>query len=388
VTNEDKASRYHRLKRRTWLAGTALGALFLLILLFSGASVAIREQSVLFARGSFTLTIVIYVVMLAILSEALQLPLAFYQGVILERRYGLSTQTTGRWCIDHAKAGIIALVFSVAAATFVWHLLRSTPDTWWFSATIGLSAVLILLAHLAPVLLLPLFYELKPLDRPALRDRLAALAQRAGARVLGVFEWRLSDRTRKANAALMGIGRTRRILVSDTLLADHSDDEIEVILAHELAHHVHGDIWKGIALEAGLILAGFRLADMTLAKAVSWFGFSGKADIAAVPLLILAGGVVSVILMPVANAWSRAHERRADRYALDMTRNPDAFITAMKRLGTQNLAEQHPSWLVQTLFYTHPPLAARIGTAHTWMKESEDQRYGNRAEYGRTASPP
>ena len=137
--------------------------------------------------------------------------------------------------------------------------------------------LLIGLAQLAPVVLLPLFYDFKPLDRPALADRLVALAERAGARVLGVFEWRLSDRTRKANAALAGIGRTRRILLSDTLLAEHSDDEIEVILAHELAHHVYRDIWTGIALEAGLILAGFYLADVALTQfAGTRLGWRGR----------------------------------------------------------------------------------------------------------------
>ncbi len=143
-------------------------------------------------------------------------------------------------------------------------------------------------------MLLPLFYDFKPLERPALADRLVALAERAGARVLGVFEWRLSDRTRKANAALTGIGRTRRILLSDTLLAEHSDDEIEVILAHELAHHVHRDIWTGIALEAALILAGFYLANVALMTFAGSFELMGKADVAALPLLVLAAGAVSI----------------------------------------------------------------------------------------------
>jgi STE24 endopeptidase len=181
-----------------------------------------------------------------------------------------------------------------------------------------------------------------------------------------VFEWRLSDRTRKANAALAGIGRTRRILVSDTLLADHTDDEIEVILAHELAHHVHHDIWTSILLEAVLIALGFYLADAALARFGTVLGLEGKSDLAGLPLLALSAGAVSLVLMPIANALSRAHERRADRYALDLTRNPTAFIAAMKRLAQQNLAEEAPSTIVRVLFATHPPTSDRIAAARRW----------------------
>lgn len=368
MANEDKATRYHRLRRGASLVGTTLGGLLLLVLLVSGGSAALRNAADSLSGGSFTLTVVVYVVLLGVLSEAMQLPLAFYMGVTLERRYDLSTQTARAWWVDHLKAGLIALMFAVAGAVVVWHLLRWRPDAWWLIAAVGFSVVMIALAQLAPVVLLPIFYDFKPLDRPALRDRLVALAERAGAQVLGVFEWRLSDRTRKSNAALTGLGRTRRILLSDTLLADHSDDEIEVILAHELAHHVHRDMWTGIAVETALMTLGFFLADVVLSAGVGHFGITGKADVAALPLLALTGGAASIALSPLANALSRAHERRADRYALEMTRNVAAFVTAMKRLGARNLAEEHPSRFVEVLFYTHPPLAARIEAAQRWAQ--------------------
>jgi STE24 endopeptidase len=335
-------------------------------LLVTGGSVSLRELAHSVAGDSFALLVVAYVTFIALINEVLQLPLAFYQGVTLERRYGLSTETTLAWWGDHFKAAALGLVFSIGGALIVWSLLRAFPDRWWAIAAACFSVILVVLAQLAPVLLLPLFYDTKPLDRPSLVDRLVALANRAGAQVLGVFELRLSDRTRKANAALTGIGRTRRILLSDTLLADHSDDEIEVILAHELAHHVHRDIWKGIALEAGLITLGFFLADRVMAALVAPLGLAGKSDIAAMPLLVLTAGAVSVMLLPLANAFSRAHERRADRYALEMTKNADAFITAMKRLAVQNLAEEHPSRLVETLFHSHPSMSSRVAAAEAW----------------------
>ena len=370
MANEDKATRYDRLQRRASVLATALTIVVLAVLLISGGSIAIRHTVSSWSGQSFVVTVIGYVAVLALLLELLQLPLAFYRGVTLERRYELSTQTTARWWIDHVKAGVISLVFATGAALLVLALIRWDPERWWILAASAFTVILVLLAQLAPVVLLPLFYTITPLTRDALRERLVALADRAGTRIAGVFEWRLSDRTKKANAALAGIGRTRRILLSDTLLAEHSDDEIEVILAHELAHHVYRDIWSAIVVETVLIALGCYMADLALGTFAASFGLEGKGDIAALPLLVLAAGAVSLALMPMSNALSRAHERRADRYALTMTRNAPAFINAMRRLAAQNLAEEEPSRLVQVLFHTHPPTAARIAAARDYEQES------------------
>ncbi len=368
MANEDRATRYHRLHRRASLAGTGASALFLVAFLASGASAALRNVASSASGGLFYAALALYVAAVAAAHDLIQLPFNFYQGVTLERRYGLSTQTTARWWRDHLKAWAIGLVLALAAAILTWSFLRWSPEWWWAANAAAFALILVLLAQLAPVLLLPLFYEITPLDRPALSARLLALAERAGTPVLGVFEWRLSDRTRKANAALTGIGPTRRILLSDTLLAEHSDDEIEVILAHELAHHVHHDLWSAIAFEGALIALGFYLADQVLEMFVGWFGLDGKGDIASLPLLVLAVGGVSLVLVPFSNAFSRAHERRADRYALTMTRNADAFITAMRRLASQNLAEERPSPAVEMLFHSHPSTSARIAAAEAWRR--------------------
>ena len=352
------------------MSGTAAGATFLLAFLASGWSAALRDRAAAASGGIPILTLVLYVVALVLVTEALQVPFAFYQGVTLERRYGLSTQPMARWWADQGKAGAVGLTLAVAAALVVWAPLRLSPERWWLIASGCFIVLLVVMAQLAPVYLLPLFYTFRPLDRPALVDRLVRLAGRAGTTILGVFEWRMSEKTRKANAALTGIGRTRRILLSDTLLAEHSDDEIEVILAHELSHHVHHDIWKALAVEAVLLTTGLYLADRVLAIAPGRFGLMGKDDVAALPLLLLALGAVSIVLLPVVNALSRAHERRADRYALEMTGNATGFMSAMRRLGAQNLAEERPSRLVEILFYSHPSMADRIEAARVWESDS------------------
>jgi STE24 endopeptidase len=323
--NEDRSSRYHRLKRRAGILSVVWSVALLAGLLASGASVRMRDLA-----GSSVLALVFYVALLLLLNELGSFPIAFYSGFLLERRYGLSKEPLGRWLFDQLKSFAIGLLLSSVAAAILYALIGVSPDGWWLPAGIVFALLIVGLANLAPVLLLPLFYSVKPLDREALRARLMTLADRAGARVLGAYEWGLSEKTKKANAALAGIGATRRILVSDTMLAEYSDEEIEVVLAHELAHHVHGDIWKGIVFESMLILAGFFLAARVLVWLAPSVGLNGVADIAGLPLLVLAAGAVSFVMLPVAHAMSRAFERSADRFALSLTKNPEAFISAMK----------------------------------------------------------
>jgi STE24 endopeptidase len=367
--NEDKASRYHRLRRRASLTGAGLEALLLAGLLASGASAAMRDAAGTWG-GGWPGAVVMYCLLLAVASELLQFPVSLYQQVLLERRYGLLTQSTARWLADHAKGGAIGLVLGTISALVVVGLVRISPERWWIGAAIVFSVALIGLARVAPVLILPLFYDVRPLERAGLVARLVTLAERVGTPVVGVFEWRLSDHTRKANAVLAGLGPTRRILVSDTLLAEHTDDEIAVILAHELAHHVHRDLWSGLALETGVLTLGLYVADRALGASVGLFGLDGKADIAALPVVLLAGGAVSLAARPIANLLSRYHERRADRFALELTRDVGSFVTAMKRLAAQNLAEERPSRLVELLLYSHPPIVARIAAAQTWAARS------------------
>lgn len=362
--NEDRSSRYHRLKRQAGILSVAWSVVLLGGLLASGASAGLRDMAS--RAGGSVFAIVFYVALVLLLNELGSLPLAFYSGFLLERRYGLSQEAPGRWWLDQLKSFAIGLLLSSVCAAIVYALIRRSPDGWWLPAGIVFALLIVGLSNLAPVLLLPLFYSVKPLDREALCARLLTLAERAGARVLGAYEWGLGEKTKKANAALAGIGATRRILVSDTMLSEYSDEEIEVVLAHELAHHVHGDIWKGIVFESLLILGGFYLAARVLAWLAPVFALNGVADIAGLPLLVLAAGAVSFVMLPVSHAMSRAFERSADRFALTLTGNPSAFVSAMKRLAAQNLAEEHPSKLVQLLFYSHPPVHERIAAARAF----------------------
>ncbi len=353
------------------MLSTAAVGLFLLALLLTRGGLYLREAGsivgmVIGSGFEEPGTVAGFALFLIVLLHIVELPFSFYQGFLLEHRYGLSNETLGQWTRDQLKGLVLGVVFGVAGASVVYWSIRTSPDWWWAISAAIFTQLMLGLVQLAPVLLLPLFYTFKPLDRPALVERLMNLSQRARTRIAGVYEWVLSAHTKKANAALAGMGRTRRILLSDTLLADYSDDEIEVVLAHELSHHVHHDLWRGVALQTLLLFVGFFLAGRALAALADPLELRGVDDPAGLPLLLLVGGVSAFVFTPLVNAMSRAHERRADQYALDTTEQPDAFISAMTRLSQQNLAEDNPSRPVQWLFYSHPPIRERIDAARRW----------------------
>jgi STE24 endopeptidase len=369
--NEDKSTRYHRRRRRADAAGTALVGVFLVALLITGASGLFRTAAEWVASWlpwpfAPAGAVALFSAGLAVTVHAIELPFAWYQSYWLERRYGLSTQILPHWLADHVKAAVASCAVMIGGLSVVYLSMRWAPERWWAVSAALFVVAMVGLARLAPVILLPIFYRVRPLARPELSARLLRLAAQAGAPVIGAYEWALSGHTRKANAALAGIGRSRRILISDTMLDGYSEDEIEVVLAHELSHHVHHDLWRGMAMQAATIVAGFYVAAAVLTRAVPWLGLRGLADVAGAPLLLLVAGVFSFAMLPLGNAMSRAQERRADRFALRLTRNPAAFVTAMRRLSQQNLAEERPSRLARWLFYSHPPMRERIEAAQAW----------------------
>jgi STE24 endopeptidase len=363
--NEDKSSRYHRLKRRAGVASALMTILVLGGVLLTGASRALASAAQA-AGPAPAASVALYVVMLAAVQEATAFPLVFYRTFFLERRYGLSSEPLGAWFRDHAKASVVGLTLAIAGAEAVYWLLRYSPAWWWLLSAGLFVGAMGLMAKIAPVVLLPMFYRFRPLDRESLRARLVALSARAGVPVLGVYEWGLGEKTRRANAALVGTGRTRRIIVSDTLLAGYTEDEIEVIMAHELGHHVHRDILVALLAEAVLMVAAFIGAAAALNASWRALGLASPADVAGLPLLLLGGGAVVLLATPLVNGLSRRNERRADRYALTLTAQPAAFISAMKRLAAQNLAEANPSRAVLWLFHTHPPISQRIEAARNF----------------------
>jgi STE24 endopeptidase len=352
--NLSKSSRYHRAKRRADGAAILAGGTLLSALLLTRASTGLRTA----VDGSPAA----YAAVLCAVCGAVLFPLAWYRGCRLERQYELSDVRFHRWLARRLKAGALMLALATPVAELVYRLMR-WPSVWWLIAAVGCAAALALATAAGPVLLLPLLHGSRPLDREVLRHRLERLSRRAGVPVLSVHEVPLGERTRRASAALVGAGTTRRILLSDTLLAGYSDDEIEVVMAHEIGHHVHRHMLKASAVELILLLAGFRLAAAALDAYWRWLGLASPADPAGMPLVVLAVGGVLVAATPLVNACSRSHERSADQFALETASEPAAFIQAVRRMAAQNLAEDRPSSAAFLFFHTHPTAEERIAAA-------------------------
>jgi STE24 endopeptidase len=363
---QQQAKEYARIRHRLFALNLLLSALALVFVLALGLN-AWLKQVVLAISSNVWISTFLYFAIALIAYGIAFLPLAYYSGFVLPHRYGLSTQTLHAWLIDELKSGVLGIVLGGLVIEVIYLILRAAPDTWWLIASAFMLVFNVLLAQFAPILIFPLFYKFKPLEDAELVRRLTTLADRAGTRVRGVFTMMLSEKTTAANAALMGLGNTRRIVLGDTLYEKYSHDEIESILAHELGHHVHRDIAWLITIDTILTVIGFFIADVFLKWSVSYFRYEGIADLAAFPLLGLALGVFSLITMPVSNAFSRWRESLADEYALQSTRNAPAFIGAMEKLANQNLAELEPEAWAEYLLYTHPPIGKRLRHAEQFV---------------------
>ncbi len=357
---QEAAREYARRSRRLLAVDLGLSALVVAAFLFSGASQWLKALLVGAGLASAWALVGGYLALAYVGFTLLFGPLSWLGGYALPHRYGLSTQSLRGWLLDEAKSLGLGLLFGVAAGEVVYWLLRSYPTSWWVWASAFLLAATVLLGFVSPVLIVPLFYKLVPLDDAGLVDRIRSLAERTGRRVAGVYTIDLSSRTKAANALFMGLGRTKRIALGDTLYSDYSVDEIEAIVAHELGHQVHRDLEVGLAVQSVLLLGSLYLAQLFLRWGVLRFGFQGPGDVAALPLLVLAAGLFSLITMPLSNGFSRWREAMADRFSVEATGNPRAFARAMTRLANQNLADADPPRWVVWLLYSHPPIRERI----------------------------
>ena len=368
---QKQAKVYARISRRLMVVELGFGGLYVLAWLFFGWSSSLKAALLNWTTNEWLLVIA-YVAVFGAIYYLITLPLSYYEGFVLPHRFEMSNQTLAGWISDQVKSLLLGAVLGGLIVEIIYAVLRAFPDTWWLWAAGIMLLFSVILANLAPVLLMPIFYKFTPLgdEHAELIDRLVSLAERSGAHVRGVFKFDMSRRTKAANAALTGLGNTRRIILGDTLLTEFSNDEIETVLAHELGHHVHKDIPIGMAVESIMTLVGLYLASLGLIWGAAYFGFSGPSDIAALPVFMLVIGAYGLVTMPLSNAFSRWRERRADEYALQTTGKSKAFASAMTRLANQNLADADPEPWVEWLLYSHPALRKRIDMANSFEVHS------------------
>lgn len=363
-----EARSYNRVRRWLGIADFVVGFGVLVLLLITGWTGDLRDVAYRAAGQRYTVAVMYYVTMLVLITKVVGIGLEYY-GFRLEHKFHLSNQKMGGWIWDQIKGFLLSAVLAIIVAVVLYSILRQFAVHWWLLAWVVFLGLFVLMAQIAPVVLFPIFYKFEPLHDEGLKARLVKLSERAGTRVRGVYKWNLSEKSKKANAALTGLGATRRIILADTLLDNYSPEEIEAILAHELGHQVHRHILKSIGMQALVTLVGFWVADQVLRYAVDRLHmFDRLADFANLPLLVLVATVLSFLLMPALNAYSRFNERQADRYAFRSIATMDPFISSMNKLASQNLAERTPSRFVEWFFHSHPSISRRLEAAQSWTK--------------------
>lgn len=366
---EEKAKRYNRIARRISIAEFILGMALLLVLLFGNFSHSVRDLALIYTSSPWVL-VLFYLLAIGIVFEIISFPLSVYGGFLLEHKFKLSNQRFLRWLRDHVKGLALSFVLTLILVQALYFLLREFPKSWWLVAAVVFTLFFIILAKIAPIIILPLFYKFHPLEDDELKKRLLGLADKTRTKVLGVFKWGLKEKTRKANAALIGSGKTRRIILSDTLLENFTPDEMEIVLAHELGHHSLKHIRNGMVIQTVISLAGWYLAARVLSHSWNYFGLTGIDDVAGLPLIVLVFAILSLLLLPWMNLFSRTLEKKADEFAIRTTRKPDALISMMGKLTRLNLSEYRPNRLIHFIFHSHPSPAERIEFAQDFKKES------------------
>ena len=366
------ARSYQRVKLTISIVSMALNVVIPLVFLLSGGSEAIRNLAEGWTSSS-ALVVVLFLLVTGIGFQIIEFPLEMYSGFIVEKQFGLGKVSISRWIYDWLKGTLLQSLLLIGLISGMYWLLRSQPDTWWLWAAIGATILVIIIMALVPVLLMPLFYKFEPIPEGELKGRLFDLADQIGTHVQGIYVWHLGDKTSKANAAVTGWGRTRRIIISDTLIESNSIEEIEVVMAHELGHHVRWDVWKMLAVSTALIFISFFVIDLALVAWIDSLGLRSIDDIAGLPLVLIVGAGVSLVALPISNWLSRKAETAADLYALNLTGMRDEFISAMNKLGDQNLSQKSPNAIVEFLFHSHPSIQHRIDRANSWTPTSRNK---------------
>jgi STE24 endopeptidase len=352
------ARRYEKEKRLLGLAGTVLSLVLLSAFYFLGVSWRLAYS---FSGQSITLAFLAYVGALLGWVSVLGLPLSYYAGHVHEHKWNFSRQTAANWLLDQAKALAVSFVLgSALLALLLWIMVRF-PGTWWLIAGLGSAFVSVILATLFPIVILPIFHRYTPIEDQELTGSLQKILAQEGLKSSGFYKEDMSRKTRKENAFLAGLGKTRRVILGDNLVDNMTTPEIVSIIAHEVGHYKHKHIWKGIALGTAQQVVVFYLLHLIMRAAFPGFLLSTRSTLSLVPLLIIIAGAVSGFLFgPLGNALSRRMEKNADIYAITHIDQKRAFLTALAGLADRNLSNAYPAWWVKVLYYSHPPIGERL----------------------------
>jgi len=364
----DKAIRYQRAKNGLFFADQGYTIILLVLFLFLGISAFLRRQIEKITRKRFWV-VAFYTLLFLILAFIFGFPSSYY-GFSLEQKFELSNQNFSQWFGEQLIGLLVIAIIMILAVEGIYLALKKSTRRWWIYVSVVFIFFTIVMINLAPVLIMPLFNKFTPLPEGELRDKLIKLSQKANAPVEDIFTMNMSKQTKEANAMFTGLGNTKRIVLGDNLVNEYTPDEIEVVIAHEMGHNLLHHIWKIIIFSSVMAAVGFLLIHLTGGRIINRFKnrlkIENMADVAGLPLFLLIFSIYGIVTMPVMPAYSRHIERQADQFALDMTHNQEAFISAMDKLAYDNLSDPNPSPIIEFLLYDHPPISKRIKFAEEY----------------------
>ncbi len=362
------SKKYNNTKLAIGIGKAVISFILLYLFIDLGYSLSLQKYIQSFTENSY-LVFIIFVFVIGIFSSVLFMPINIYSGFYLEHKYKLSNQTFYKYFIENLKSVLVGLVIGIPILLLFFFVINQFGDLWWLVFASAMFLISVVLSQLFPILILPIFYKIIPLNDEELKTRISNLAKGAGIKVENVFTFDMSKNTKKANAAFTGLGKTKRIILGDTLLNNYSKDEIETVIAHELGHYKHKHILKNILFGTISSFLTFFIISILYKSSLSWFDFESITQIAALPLLSLWAMIIGLIQSPIGNLLSRKYEYEADRYAIESTHKPESFINTLNKLTDQNLGDREPHPFVEWFFYSHPSIKNRVDAIRNFVKE-------------------
>ena len=354
-----KAKKYEKINLSLSIGSAVLSFILLLLFIILGYSNELRNLSLSWFDNPY-MQLLSYVFVIGAGFSLISFPISLVSDFWLEHHFELSNQSFFAWIWEKIKGLFVGLILGIPVLLIFYFFLLNYPQTWWVWTATVLFFFSVFIGKIAPNYIFPLFYKFEKLDDENLKVRMQKLADKGKFSLEGLYKFNMSKTTKKANAAFTGLGKSKRIILGDTLLEKFSADEIETVFAHEVGHYVHKHILQGIVIGTISTYLSLYISYLVHSKIVIAYGFSGVADLAALPVLSLIISLISLITSPFTNALSRHNERAADRYALKNSSNPDAFIEALKKLSESNLSDPQPHPVVEFLFHSHPSVNKRV----------------------------
>lgn len=361
---DDRTRLYSRQKHRLAIFSMVFGPVVLFLFMASGLTVIIKEVSLITAYEYINL--IIFTLITSLIYYTLMLPIHYYSGFMLEHKFSLSNQTLKDWIKREIKEGVVSFAVGAPIVLALYLFLKFRPFDWWLWSAILWFLASIILTKFAPILIVPIFYKYSPIKNDELKQRLIQLVSNHGFNTDDVYEINISKDTKKANAALMGLGKQKRIVLCDTLMQNFTNEEIESVMAHELGHHKLKHTLKLITASGASTIVSFLFTNLIFLRLHNTFGYEHFYDYESLVLIYFIMSVLNLFILPISNAFTRKLEKDADVFALKAAENPNAFISMMQKLAHQNLSDVDPGKFYEIILYNHPPISRRIALAESF----------------------